>query len=107
MIGMPTTAVRTRTVRFERPLLFAGGVSDMHAALDERGHTCARARSRAWYSPEAPIARLERSDRFVEIALAVLRPERVAEVELRVGGAPEQEVADPDLAAGADEEIDR
>src|SRR5687767_744402 len=58
------------------------------------------------YSTEASIARLERLDRGVEVGVGPVGPETVREVELRVCGAPEQEVRDPLLAAGADQQVD-
>src|SRR5581483_937767 len=54
---------------------------------------------------EAPLARLELAQRFEEVALAKVRPERLGDVDLRVRHLPEQEVRQADLAARADEEI--
>src|SRR5215467_15805595 len=46
------------------------------------------------------------SERRAEISGAEVGPERVDEAELGVGAFPEQEVGQPLLAAGADQEID-
>src|SRR5262245_13353885 len=105
MIGMPTAAVSRRTLRLERPFFSAAGSvgSDMKAG-GESGRVDQRPfRSRTWYPPKAPFARLICLDRFEEIALDEVGPERVREEKLRVGGCPEKEVADPKLAARTDE----
>ncbi len=47
----------------------------------------------------------ELEQRLVEGGRAEVRPQAVGEHELRVGGLPDEEVADPLLAAGADDEV--
>src|SRR5690606_20694572 len=104
MIGMPTAAVSRRTARFDIP--FAGGasgaegvgsgvaLSDMQAAREGRPRVDPRSvRRGACYTAEAPIARLICGDRLIEVRLREVRPERVGEVQLGVGGGPEEEVA--------------
>src|SRR5690606_4940421 len=61
----------------------------------------------AWYLAEAPLARLIIRNRREQVGLVEVRPERVGEVQLRVRGRPDEEVADAELAARADEEVDR
>ena len=41
----------------------------------------------------------------VEFGVVEVRPEAVAEIQLRVGQVPEQEIADALFATGADEEV--
>src|SRR5947207_4768299 len=41
----------------------------------------------------------------LELAPAEVRPERLDEDELRVGELPEQEVRDPELPGGADQQV--
>ena len=45
-------------------------------------------------------------ERLVEVGRPDVRPEPVAEEELGVGSLPDEEVADPPLAAGPDDEVD-
>ena len=45
-------------------------------------------------------------ERRVEVGRVEVGPEAVAEVELGVGGLPQQEVADALVAAGPDEQVD-
>src|SRR5689334_17457276 len=52
---------------------------------------------------EPPLPAGEVGDGLLEVVVTEVRPQRVAEEELRVGEVPEQEVADAMLAAGADE----
>src|SRR4051794_30965827 len=54
---------------------------------------------------EAAFAAAVGLDRGIEGRRVEIGPQRVGEVELAVGELPEQEVADPLLAAGADEQI--
>src|SRR5439155_1275276 len=54
---------------------------------------------------EATLALLIESQRLEELALAEIRPERVGDVDLRVGDLPEEEVAEAHLAAGPDEQV--
>ena len=49
---------------------------------------------------------VEKGERRREIVGAELRPHPFGEVELGIGAFPEQEVGQPLLAAGADDEID-
>ena len=48
----------------------------------------------------------ERRERVAEVIGAEVGPERVGEDELGVGRLPEHEVRDPELARGADQEVD-
>src|SRR5205823_225271 len=67
----------------------------------------ARAGPRLWHSapPEpAPPAR-ELVERGLEGLAREVRPQLVAEDELRIGPLPEQVVAGPLLAAGADDQV--
>ena len=50
----------------------------------------------------APLALLEVDDGLEQVAGAEVRPQRVGHPDLGVGDLPEQEVADPHLAAGPD-----
>src|SRR5262245_2898274 len=54
---------------------------------------------------EAALALLVGTDRAQEVDLAEGRPVRVAEVELAVGALPQEEAREPDLTAGADDEV--
>ena len=54
---------------------------------------------------EAAFATLVVDDGAVEFFAAEVGPERVAEVEFRVGRLPEQVVAESLLATGADEQV--
>src|SRR5207237_1087131 len=54
---------------------------------------------------EAPAPPRVRDQRLAQLPLAEVRPERVDEDELRIGELPEQEVRDPQLAGGADQQI--
>src|SRR5207245_3470635 len=56
-------------------------------------------------SPEPAHAPLVGGERLVEVRPAEIRPERLRAVELRVGRLPEQEVAEPHLAGGADHQV--
>src|SRR4029079_2076035 len=56
-------------------------------------------------APEAPRAARVLEERVVECLRPEVRPQDVAEHELRVGALPDQEVADPLLAARPDEEV--
>src|SRR5678815_1218801 len=58
-------------------------------------------------SAEPALTRMEIHQRRLEVHRPELRPQAVAEVQLGVGGFPEQEVAQPALTTRADEEIDR
>src|SRR5512146_666010 len=54
---------------------------------------------------EAPLPARKELERGRELLAVEVGPEAIAEIELRVGDVPEQEVADPPLAAGADQEV--
>src|SRR5579871_1847917 len=54
---------------------------------------------------EAALTRLEPGDGIIQLRLAEVGPQRVGEVEFRIGEVPQQEVADALLAAGAYEEV--
>ena len=56
-------------------------------------------------SPKRRCRPTEMLDRGVELALAEVRPQRVAEIQLGVGEIPQQEIADALLAAGADQQV--
>ena len=56
-------------------------------------------------APEAALTAGELEQRGVERVRAEVRPQRVAEVELGVGGLPDQEVGQALLAAGPDDEV--
>src|SRR5690348_9186614 len=53
----------------------------------------------------APLAAVKLAEGALEIRLGEIRPERVDEHEFRIGRLPQQEVAEPLFAAGADDEI--
>lgn len=53
----------------------------------------------------APLSSLIRKQSLNKIVLPKIGPERFGEEEFGVGGLPEQEIADSELAAGSDEEI--
>ena len=55
---------------------------------------------------EAPLAAMEFRHRGAQLVGAEVRPQGVEEAELRIGGFPQQEIRQPFLAAGADQEID-
>src|SRR5947209_2364399 len=55
---------------------------------------------------EAPLAAGEEGQRRFELGHIELRPQHLAEKQLRIGRMPQQEVTDPLLAAGADHEVD-
>src|ERR1700716_210376 len=55
--------------------------------------------------PESAHAPLVGGERLVEVRAAEIGPERLGAVELRVGRLPEQEVAEPHLAGGADNQV--
>src|SRR5690606_32418022 len=54
---------------------------------------------------ETAFARTVRGNRLFERKLIEIGPQRVGEIQLRIGKLPEQEIADALLAAGADEQI--
>src|SRR5260221_3021965 len=92
-IGASTSAetVRCRSAPAERT----------GASVPRSTRLSARANGRA----VSTIATMEILYRLLEVALGKIGPQRVGEAELRIGRLPEQEIADPLLAAGADDEI--
>src|SRR6185437_15841721 len=54
---------------------------------------------------EASLPAGEKLERGRELRLVEVGPEPITEIELRVGDVPEEEVADPPLAAGADQQV--
>ena len=66
---------------------------------------CAAVRPAAGAPAEAPLAAGVLGQRLVERRLVEVRPQLVAEVQLGVGALPEQEVADAQLARGADQQL--
>src|SRR5690606_21655701 len=56
--------------------------------------------------PETPVPAGELLERGVEVLLGVVRPVGVREDQLGVSALPEQKIAEPLLAAGADHEVD-
>src|SRR5439155_13937105 len=54
---------------------------------------------------EATLALLVGADRAEEVDLPERGPVRITEVELAVGALPQEEAREPDLAAGADDEV--
>src|SRR5687767_9605974 len=97
-----------------RPVAGGSG-SDGLAAAAAPGGGCAaggrsRPRNRRAASPpsassEAAGAGLVLAERGLECRPVEVRPERVAEHELGVRALPQQEVRDPLLAAGPDQEV--
>src|ERR1044071_9055704 len=55
---------------------------------------------------EAPVAALEVEDGFEHLGAAEVGPERLGHVNLAVGGLPEQEVRDAQLAARPHQEVE-
>src|SRR5258708_4837916 len=53
----------------------------------------------------ATFAPAELGDRLLEMLLAEIGPQRVDEHQLGIGALPEQEIADPLLAAGPDQKV--
>src|SRR4051812_356909 len=81
----------------------AAGVSDMRG---RRRTEVAHGGGPGRYPTEPAIARLKCCDGFEEIVFAEVRPETIGEVQLGVRSAPQEEVRDALLTAGADEEVD-
>src|SRR5438132_1223358 len=57
------------------------------------------------HPPKPPLAGLEAANRLQKIQLLKVGPVDVHEVELCVGGLPQQEVAEPVFPSGADQQI--
>src|SRR3990167_6092554 len=57
-------------------------------------------------APETPLAPAEVLKRLLELGHGEVRPQGRGEVELCVGALPQEEVAQAQLAAGAEEEVD-
>ena len=55
---------------------------------------------------EPAFAPVERAERFCEVVGLEFRPHPLGEVQLGIGAFPEQEIGQPLLAAGADDEVD-
>jgi len=55
--------------------------------------------------PEPPVSALEGDQCLEVVSLSEVGPQRVREEELRVRRLPKQEVAQPQLAAGSDEQV--
>src|SRR5689334_23282351 len=73
---------------------------------DLGGTSSATAAAMATSHPtEASIATLIVHDRPIEIGCAEVRPQRRGDPQLRVSDLPQQEVRDPHLPAGADQQI--
>src|SRR5271170_1407090 len=53
----------------------------------------------------APLAFLKIYQRFQQPHARKIRPQRLGHVNLRVGNLPQQKIADPHFAAGADQQI--
>src|SRR5690242_5521738 len=54
---------------------------------------------------EAPLARTEGRQRRFELRQVEIRPQHVTDEDLGVGEIPQQEIADTEIATGADEQI--
>src|SRR5204863_452176 len=61
--------------------------------------------ARSLAGPEPALARLELLQRLPECLAAEVRPQLVAEDQLRVRALPQQVVGDPQLAAGPDQNV--
>src|SRR5216684_1646883 len=69
------------------------------------GPSCTAALSRANGCAVSAVAAMEIPQRRLEIALGEIGPQRLGEDEFGVGRLPQQEIADPLLAAGANDEV--
>src|SRR5262249_54976983 len=76
-----------------------------HRARAGDRRRAARALELVGDTTEAALALLEDREGLEGLALAEGGPERLGHVELGVGGLPQEEVAEPHLAARADEQI--
>src|ERR671918_1861084 len=98
--GMATSAKRTRCVRFDRPPRPEGSpragapASVMMATAGSGGDLS-----------ESALAALILENRLEQIAAREVRPQHGDDVQLRVRELPEEEVRDPLLARGANEQI--
>src|SRR5580698_6321460 len=72
------------------------------ARLEAR-HRLQRAR---FQSAKAPLAAMKGGERVGKIGRPELRPHPLGEMQLGIGAFPQQEVREPLLAAGADDEVD-
>ena len=54
---------------------------------------------------ETAVTVLEINDRQIQILALEVRPQGIAEIKLAVGALPQQEIAQPQLAAGADDQL--
>src|SRR5208337_1126135 len=57
-------------------------------------------------SPEAALALLERFYGLQQLGAAKVGPEGLGDVDLGVGDLPQQEIAQPHLAAGANDQVE-
>src|SRR5947199_2488453 len=95
--GVPMAAVRNRCIVRHR----CGGRSARQPA---RGEDVLR-RVGLLDAAVAALALLEVEDRLEKVAAAEVRPQGAGDPDLRIGDLPEQEVRDPQLARGADEQV--
>src|SRR5437660_4170368 len=54
---------------------------------------------------EAPFPPLIVGDGVIQLVPAKIRPEAVADVDLRIGKLPEEKIADPELSARSDQQV--
>src|SRR5678815_2035373 len=99
-----TVAVATRVARTELTAV-AGALGTRHSRvlhLHPRLDLCLHLLARA---PVATLTHRIRLDRHAKRRRVEVRPEQVGEIELGVRELPEQEIGNPLLAAGADEQV--
>ena len=58
-----------------------------------------------FYAPVPPVPGLVGRNGLIQFRLVKVRPQGVCGVELRIGALPQEEVGDPLLPAGTDDEI--
>ena len=110
MSGMPIAAVAIRAANRsppwgDGPCSRGRPCGARSSGGGTRGGRPAGARLSKPHTSEPPLAGLIAADGFEEIQLLKIGPVHVGEIQFRVGGLPQQEVAQPMLAAGADEQI--
>ena len=76
------------------------------AAAGRARRRCATRTGSQSARPNRRSRRRERGERGPQVVGAEVGPERVGEDELGVGRLPEHEVRDPELAGGADQQVD-
>src|SRR3954464_7588843 len=97
----PNSATTIRTTAIAaRPIQSAARRTGTRTSADS-----ARVRSTPSLPPEPAVSAGELQQGGVERVRAEVRPQALREHELGVGGLPDEEVADPLLAAGADHEV--